>query len=115
MNQLNQLLQMDQHTLFTIAVVALIPLGILFEFFKRSRERRLIDGWANVHHYKILRCERRWFFFGPFMWNSSEHQTVYHVTVHDTHGKELKAFIRCGGYFSGILSSNIDVRWDVKH
>lgn len=105
---------MDHNSIGVIAAVALVPLAILFAFWKYSRERTLIAEWANRNHYEIIHCEQRWFFYGPFMWTSSKSQTVYHVTIRDTHGKQRNAFIRCGGYFIGMLSSNVDVSWDTK-
>jgi hypothetical protein len=93
--------------------------GILFAIFAlmvwawgSSRGASLLDGWASSEGLEILSQEECWFFKGPFFWTSSKSQKVYRVTVRDAEGRTRSGYVRCGGYWLGMMSDNVDVRWD---
>ena len=62
--------------------------------------------------YRIVRQEYRTFFRGPFFWSSSKGQTVYYVVVEDSAGARQSGYVRCGGWWLGLLSVRVEVRWD---
>ena len=47
----------------------------------------------------------------PAAWWPSQ-RMIYYVTVRDSAGRTRHAWVRCGGYFLGMLSDNMDVRWE---
>jgi hypothetical protein len=92
-----------------LAFAAVVVLAIVWHY---SRSNDLLHQWAERHGYRIVRQEYRNFFKGPFFWTTSRGQTVYYVTVEDRQGQQRNGWVRCGGRFLGLLSDNVDVRWD---
>jgi hypothetical protein len=91
------------------AVAALVILGLVWQFWRSSS---LLHQWAAEHGYRIIRQEYRTFFKGPFFWTSTKGQTVYYVVVEDSAGNRRRGWVRCGGWWFGLLSDNVEVRWD---
>lgn len=92
-----------------ILMVVLIPLALRWRF-RRSKE--LLGRWAKTNGFDILAWERRWFFKGPFFVRSSNDQMIFHVTVENAEGKIRSGYVRVGGWFRGLFSDQISVRWD---
>ncbi len=92
-----------------LALGAVATLAIVWHF---SRSSDLLHQWAERHGYRIVQQEYRNFFKGPFFWTSSKGQTVYYVTVEDRAGHRRNGWVRCGGWFLGLLSNDVEVRWD---
>jgi hypothetical protein len=95
----------------------LLPIGfvivaVVAVMWHYSRGSSLLEQWASRHGYRIVRREYRNFFKGPFFWTSSKDQVVYYVTVEDEQGRIRNGWVRCGGYFFGLLSDNVEVQWD---
>jgi hypothetical protein len=78
----------------------------------QSRSQSLMVRWAAQHGYQILHYEYRTFRRGPFFWTTSRGQTVYYVEVLDGQGERHKGWLRCGGWFVGLLSNQVEVRWE---
>ena len=91
------------------AVAAFVGLMIWWHF---SRSDSLLQQWAQRNGYRLVRREYRSFFKGPFFWTTSRGQTVYYVTVEDAEGNRRSGWVRCGGWFLGLLSDNVEVRWE---
>jgi hypothetical protein len=49
---------------------------------------------------------------GPFWWRKSIKQEVYYVTIRTPEGQVKRGWVRCGGWFLGILSNKAVVEWD---
>lgn len=94
--------------------VAFAVFAVVLFVWHFARSNSLLHEWAKRHHYGILRQEYRWFFKGPFFWTSSRGQTVYYVVVEDRHGNQGQGWVRCGGWFLGLLSDEVEVRWENK-
>ena len=92
-----------------VAFAAVVVLAIVWHY---SRSNDLLHQWAERRGYRIVQQEYRNFFKGPFFWTTSRGQTVYYVTVEDRQGQQRNGWVRCGGRFLGLLSDNVDVRWD---
>jgi hypothetical protein len=101
---------MQWEGVFFIALLAVIVVLSLAWHFGRSSS--LLHQWAAENGYRILRQEYRTLFKGPFFWTSSKGQTVYYVVVEDEDGNERRGWVRCGGWWFGLLSNHVDVRWD---
>jgi hypothetical protein len=91
------------------AVAALVILGLVWHF---GRSGALLNQWAADNGYRIIRQEYRTFFKGPFFWTSTKGQTVYYVVVEGAGGNRRRGWVRCGGWWLGLLSDNVEVRWD---
>jgi hypothetical protein len=84
----------------------------LLLWWRFSRSSSLLEQWAEQNGYRIITQQYRYFFKGPFFWTTSEGQTVYYVTIEDGQGHRRSGFVRCGGWLLGLLSDNVEVRWD---
>jgi hypothetical protein len=91
------------------AVFIVIIAAITFDYY---RSNSILQRWADQNGYRIVQRERRAFFRGPFFWTTGHNRVVFYVTVEDAHGQQRNAWVRCGGWFLGLLSNNVDVRWD---
>jgi len=92
---------------FIIALVVAVP--IVWHF---SRAASLLRQWAGKNGYHVVHSEHRFFFRGPFFWTTSNGQAVYRITVEDTEGSLRSGWVRCGGWFLGMLSDHVEARWD---
>ena len=76
------------------------------------RSASLINMWAASEDLEVLARKYCWFWTGPFFLNCSRNQTVYRVTVRSRDGSVQSAWIRCGSWWGGLMSDEVDVRWD---
>jgi hypothetical protein len=95
---------------FVFALLAVIVVLALMWHFGRSNS--LLNQWATGNGFRIISQEYRTFFKGPFFWTSTKGQTVYYVVVEDQMGKRRSGWVRCGGWWFGLLSDNVDVHWE---
>jgi hypothetical protein len=101
----------DPWVIVAVAVVVATLLALLVAWsFRRSAF--LLEEWAVGHHYQVLDRHYCWFCKGPFTWTSSNGQAVYRVTVADERGNRRCGWVRCGGWFWGLLSDQVEARWD---
>jgi hypothetical protein len=77
-----------------------------------SRARSLLEEWARRNDFELVETEHRHLARGPFFWTTAKGQTVYRVMVRTRDGAVRKGWVRCGGFFLGLLSDHVDVRWD---
>ena len=96
--------------LFAIGAVAVLVYLSLWWHFGRSSS--LLHQWAANNGYHIVRQDYRIFAKGPFFWTSTKGQTVYYVVVEDAAGARRSGWVRCGGWWLGLLSDHVEVRWD---
>ena len=93
---------------FVALIVVVIVLAVVW---RRGRSDALLHQWAAQNRYRIIRQEYR-FFKGPYFWSSTKGQTVYYVVLEDSDGKTRSGWVRCGSWWFGLLSDNVEVRWD---
>lgn len=98
-------------SLAIVIFVVLISLVLGLNYLASRKARQLIHGWADACGYRILNLEFRWFRRGPFFWTSGKGQLVYYVVLMDQ-DQRRQAFVRCGSFWLGMLSDNMDVRWE---
>jgi hypothetical protein len=89
-------------------MLILAAAGIAWHF---RRSRSLLDRWAERNGYRVIEADYRKFFRGPFFWTSAKGQTVYRVTV-EVKGGVRTGWVRCGSWWLGLLSEQVEVRWD---
>jgi len=88
-------------------ITLMIWLG--YTVLKSSREN--IQEWAKEKGYEILKLEFRAFRKGPFLWRSTENQTVHYVQIEDN-GQVREGFIRQGSFILGVnKKKNFQIRW----
>src|SRR5262245_29879195 len=92
-----------------LAVVVLAVIGLIAWHFSRSRT--ILQRWADEHGFEILHCEYRHLVKGPFFWTTSQGQTVYYMTVRDSQGTERQGWVRCVGWFLGLMTDKAEVKW----
>lgn len=73
---------------------------------------RILEGWAAANGYQLLSRENCWFFKGPYFWSATRGQQVFRFTARDSAGLVRGGYAKCGGYWLGTLSDQIDVTWD---
>ena len=95
-----------------ILIVVILVLAVVSWLWYFHRSDKLLDDWMAERGYEILSKERRWLRKGPFFWWTSKSQAVFRVTVRDSNGKARSGFVRVGGFFLGMFSSNVEVTWD---
>lgn len=97
--------------LVAVAVLAVVALAVAMTALHYTRAQSILEHWAEENGYEILSSERRWF-GGTFWWRKSKGQEVYYVTVRSRDGRTRQGWVRCGGWFLGVLSDEADVEWD---
>jgi hypothetical protein len=96
-----------------VIAVSLVVSGVALAWHF-VRGRALVEGWAQRQGYTLEACECRWLRRGPYLWMSSNAQAVYRVKVRTRDGRLRRGWVRCGGWLSGVLSDQVDVRWDAR-
>ena len=89
-------------------VIVIAIYGIVWRF---NRSRSILDRWASGQGIEVLNAEYRVLRTGPFFFRHDENQTVYYVTIRDQVGNVRHAYLRCGGWFLGLLSDAVAVEW----
>jgi hypothetical protein len=95
--------------LMVLMVLGFAVLSMIWHF---SRSNSVLDQWAEDNGFELLSSEYRHFMRGPFFWTTSKGQTVYHVKVRTSSGEVKTGWVRCGGFFLGLLSDAAEVRWE---
>ena len=94
-----------------IGVVVIAMFTVAMMVFHYSRAKSILQRWADKNGYEILSSEYR-LMGGRFWWRRTENQEVYYVTIRTSEGQVRRGWVRCGGWFFGILSDQADVEWD---
>ncbi len=95
-----------------LGIIVLAVVGIVSLAWHFSRSRSVLEQWAEENGFEILQSEYRNVTRGPFFWTTSRGQTVYYVRVRDPQGMERTGWVRCGGWFLGLMSDKAEVRWE---
>jgi hypothetical protein len=102
----------DALPIFLLVTAVLVIAGATWRWWCSSRSNDLIERWAERCHVRVVRCDYCWFWTGPFFLTTTKGQMVYYVTVQDAKGRTRRAWVRCGGWFLGMMSDHMDVEWD---
>jgi hypothetical protein len=101
---------MGHDGIMLIAVAGVVGIGSVL--WQQGRSRAILECWAAESGYRILAAKYCWFFRGPFSFTTGKGQSVYRVTVQDAHGYARSGYVKCGGFFLGVLSDVAKVKWD---
>ena len=99
----------------TIAVLA-VAMGFVCAgslMWESARSRTLLDRWARRRGLQIVRREQRAWRTGPYLFRRGEGQVVFFATVVNaaTGGNRRDAYVRVGGWWLGLLTDVVDIRW----
>jgi hypothetical protein len=72
--------------------------------------RNMVKHWAEDNGYQLVSLEHRVLNRGPFGLSTSRMQMIYSLVVMDESGLVRQGWARCGGWFAGVASGQIDVR-----
>jgi len=73
--------------------------------------RSILEHWAKAGGFELLSQEKCWLLKGPFFF-ATRGQDVFRFTVRDAGGRTRSGYAKCGGFWFGTLSDQIEVRWD---
>jgi hypothetical protein len=94
------------------AIVGVVIVMIASWTWTINRSRSMLDQWAAENGLSILQAEMRFLRLGPFFFRHARGQTVHYVTVRDVAGSIRHAYVRCGGWFAGLISNTVNVKWE---
>ncbi len=104
---------MDSHNAGIVFGGILIAVLVIFSLvWGNSRGTSILETWAREQGYEVLSQEECWIFRGPFFWSSSKGQKIYKVALRNREGQVRTGYARCGGYWLGLFSDAVEVRWD---
>lgn len=95
-----------------LMVLAVLAFAVMLIFWHCSRSGTVLERWAEDNGFEILSSEYRHFMRGPFFWTTSKGQTVYFVRVRTPSGHVRTGWVRCGGFFLGLMSDAVEERWE---
>lgn len=101
-----------EYSLFIFVLLIIAILGIAMAITGIGNAEGLVEQWAATNGYQLLECEQRWLRSGPFFFTKSKSQRVFRIVVSDQEGNVLRGYAKCGGWFLGMWSEQIQVRWD---
>ena len=102
----------DLTAIYVLAFLALVAIVIVSVILTSRRSQTIIQRWAEDNGYQIVASEHRLFGRGPFLWMTGRGQTVHHVTVMDAAGRMRNGYLRCGSFWTGLLSDKAEARWE---
>ncbi|MCU0491544.1 MAG: hypothetical protein MUD01_08150 [Chloroflexaceae bacterium] len=102
---------MDSSFLY-LFILIMVGVAVLSIYWTYSRSSSMLEEWAAANNLTILSSERRYMRRGPFFWSTSRGQEVFYVRLRDSSGMQRAAYVRVGGWFLGLMSDNVEVRWE---
>jgi hypothetical protein len=100
-------------------IALLVTLGALAVIFVTIvtgvaifKGQSLLPRWAEQNHYHVVQSEVRYWDRGPFLWTTTARQLVYRVTLQDCQGNSRTAWLAFGGWWLGLFSHKVQVRWE---
>jgi hypothetical protein len=102
-----------ENEILKMTVLFIISAGVLYVVYTltSNRSQHMLFRWAEENGYQILDYQAKILNRGPFFW-ASKGQLVFRVAVEDAHGTQRTGWVRCGSYWGGIFSYEVDVKWD---
>jgi hypothetical protein len=101
--------------LSSVFMVLLLVVAIVGSLaWHHARSRQVLEEWARREGYELVQSEYRMLFRGPFFLTSSKGQTVYYVRVRDQNGRERSGYVRCGSWFFGLWTNDVEARWEAE-
>ena len=94
--------------IWLLLVAAVIIWGV---FWEERRSNQILKDWASREGLKLLFSERR-HYVSAEEFKASRSQAVFRVKVQDSHGFTRQGWVRCGGWWAGLLLNRAEAKWD---
>jgi len=94
-----------------IAAIGFAALNLWWTF---KRSAAMLERHLRERGYVLVSRQYRWLMRGPFWWRASKGQSVYRFAAEDAEGVRHEGWARVGGFFFGLLSNQVDIRWDAE-
>ena len=94
-----------------LLIIPFVAVALLLFSWRCRRSRSMLDDWARAGGLQLLSCERRYLRSGPFFFRHAKGQEIFYITVRDREGEVRRAYVRCGGWFLGLLTDKVTVEW----
>jgi hypothetical protein len=102
----------SRETIFILAGLLLFgAIALASTRWQLRRGREMLESWCSRNGMELVSCGHRLLFRGPYFW-ASKGQVVYRIGTRDRSGRLRSGFARCGGYWLGVFTDQVDVRWD---
>lgn len=103
---------MNDQTQKLVFFLAIAIFGVVTFWWHMKRSLDLLHLWVRENNLTLVRSERRMMDLGPFTGRTGRGQEIFYVTVKDETDNERNPYVRCGSFWFGLLSENVDVEWD---
>lgn len=94
--------------LILLVMVAVVALSFWWTF---SRSDDILRRWERRRGCRIIARRYCTLWRGPYMFVSSNSHAVWRVTVRTEDGRIRHAWLRLGGWFSGLFADTVDETW----
>ena len=91
--------------------MAFLALAAVYAAGRLARARYMLARWARSEGFRVVERKRRVFNTGPFVWAWLGHAAVFWVVLEDCEHRRRSGWVKCGRYWGGLLSSNVEVAW----
>ena len=98
--------------LILFVIVAIIFAFAFATYLIVGRSKKIVQAWADSNGYELLECQYRANRISPFLLTCSSGQTVCKISVRTQDGRVRNGWIKCGGFFLGIMNDKVKVVWD---
>ena len=73
----------------------------------------MIEQWAAENGFRLVSSSYCWFTLGtPFWAANQKNHTLYRITVQDAQNHVMSGYALCGGFWLGLWSDRVEVKWD---
>ena len=103
---------MNDQTHELVCFLGIAILGGVSFWWHTKRSLDLLHLWIRENNLTLVKSERRMMDRGPFTGRTGKGQEIFYVTVKAETDQERNAYVRCGSFWFGLLSDNVDVEWD---
>jgi hypothetical protein len=101
---------METDVIIFMTLGIIVAAAVVWWNYRRSNE--ILTRWAAQNGFRILQADMRYLMKGPFTWSAGKGQRVFHVEVMDNQGVRRTGWVRCGSWWWGLFSDQVEVRWD---
>jgi hypothetical protein len=100
-----------ENVFLIIGVILFGALALWFTRWQLRRGREMLESWCRRSRLDLTSCGHRLLFRGPYFW-ASKGQVIFRFSARDTVGRIRSGYARCGGFWLGIFTEQVDVSWD---
>jgi hypothetical protein len=99
---------------FMAVVAVLVVIVILAMRWRSGRTDRMLAAWAEENGFAILKKGGRNPLNSPFKARvvAGEPTAIVFIEIRDRKGRSRKGWVRLGGWYTGLLSDQVEVRWE---